>query len=280
MRSVTSIVLFALVVRAQGKELTANDAQDSMDNFLDEVVSKLFDKMPELLSNVSSFQDADLDSTTLGKPGQLALSQASPSVHLAPGFAQRAPQQAGPSIRANLQARAVPQQILKTPKVAKVDKLGSAANPLKPEVVTPSEVLPSGATQKIIQASAKTATTKDDREAWNLMSVANEALERKQYVAGLMFAVAAAAIIIPEFQAEAAAATAQLNQVLPDTAAAAATVDISAILQKSAQKALGGGSAGASAAVVQVVSLMWLRTAMNYQYRYGGNLQEALKKTY
>ena len=56
----------------------------------------------------------------------------------------------------------------------------------------------------------------------------------------------------------------------------AAAVDWSAILQKAGKKALGGGKAGASAAVVQVLALMWLRTCMNYQYRFGGTFQEAL----
>lgn len=60
------------------------------------------------------------------------------------------------------------------------------------------------------------------------------------------------------------------------TTSAAATVDWSGILAKAGKKALGGGTAGASASVVQVLSLMWLRTTMNYQYRYGGNLQNAL----
>jgi len=53
-------------------------------------------------------------------------------------------------------------------------------------------------------------------------------------------------------------------------------VDYAAILERAKRKALGGGKAGAAAAVVQVFSLMWLRTAMNYQYRYGGTLPEAL----
>eukprot|EP00547_Thalassionema_nitzschioides_P003749 CAMPEP_0194217158 /NCGR_PEP_ID=MMETSP0156-20130528/20471_1 /TAXON_ID=33649 /ORGANISM="Thalassionema nitzschioides, Strain L26-B" /LENGTH=398 /DNA_ID=CAMNT_0038946117 /DNA_START=1 /DNA_END=1197 /DNA_ORIENTATION=+ len=54
-------------------------------------------------------------------------------------------------------------------------------------------------------------------------------------------------------------------------------IDVQAILRKASKKALGGGKAGATAAVVQVGSLMWLRTAMNYQYRYGGNLSSSLK---
>jgi hypothetical protein len=46
-------------------------------------------------------------------------------------------------------------------------------------------------------------------------------------------------------------------------------IDTRAIFDKAAKKALGGGKAGAAAAVVQVLSLMWLRTSMNYQYRFG-----------
>eukprot|EP00804_Cyclotella_cryptica_P023961 CCRYP_010068-RC/>CCRYP_010068-RC protein AED:0.03 eAED:0.03 QI:3947/1/1/1/0.30/0.21/14/1849/461 len=62
--------------------------------------------------------------------------------------------------------------------------------------------------------------------------------------------------------------------------AAKPPVDTRAIFDKAAKKALGGGKAGAAAAVVQVCSLMWLRTSMNYQYRYGGTLTESLKKLY
>merc|ERR1719223_766264 len=41
-------------------------------------------------------------------------------------------------------------------------------------------------------------------------------------------------------------------------------------MQKAAKRALGGGVAGASAMVLQVGTLMWMRTIMNYQYRNGG----------
>ncbi|KAL7575450.1 hypothetical protein ACA910_007349 [Epithemia clementina (nom. ined.)] len=63
------------------------------------------------------------------------------------------------------------------------------------------------------------------------------------------------------------------------TAAAAPSevVDWETILKKASKRALGGGKAGASAAVVQVCSLMWLRTSMNYQYRYGGTLGSSLQ---
>jgi len=52
------------------------------------------------------------------------------------------------------------------------------------------------------------------------------------------------------------------------------------VLQKAALKAVGGGKAGAAAAVLQVLSLMWLRTAMNYQYRFGGEMVGTVKKLY
>lgn len=66
-------------------------------------------------------------------------------------------------------------------------------------------------------------------------------------------------------------------ETLASTATDAAPIDWNAIFQKASKKALGGGKAGASAAVVQVLSLMWLRTSMNRQYRYGGDLLSSLK---
>ena len=42
------------------------------------------------------------------------------------------------------------------------------------------------------------------------------------------------------------------------------------------KKATNGGLADASTVIVQVGSLMWLRTTMNYQYRYG-QITESLK---
>ena len=52
------------------------------------------------------------------------------------------------------------------------------------------------------------------------------------------------------------------------------------ILSKASKRALSGGKAGASASIVQVLSLMWLRTSMNYQYRYGGTLSSSLDTLY
>ena len=67
---------------------------------------------------------------------------------------------------------------------------------------------------------------------------------------------------------------------LPITAAIAITgrgisyetdFDVSRALKSAA----GGGLAGAAAMVVQVLTLMPLRTVMNYQYRFGGTFKEA-----
>ena len=51
---------------------------------------------------------------------------------------------------------------------------------------------------------------------------------------------------------------------------------VETILSKAVGRALDGGAAGASAAAVQVLALMWLRTALNYQYRYGVSTGEAI----
>jgi hypothetical protein len=52
------------------------------------------------------------------------------------------------------------------------------------------------------------------------------------------------------------------------------------IISKSFNKAFKGGISGATAMVCQVGSLMWLRTTMNYQYRYGYSTSTAIKKLY
>jgi hypothetical protein len=48
-------------------------------------------------------------------------------------------------------------------------------------------------------------------------------------------------------------------------------------MSKAARRALGGGLSGALAGVVQVLTLMWLRTTMNYQYRHGTSTMTALR---
>ena len=51
-------------------------------------------------------------------------------------------------------------------------------------------------------------------------------------------------------------------------------------LNKTIKKSIGGGVTGASAMVINVTSMMWLRTTMNYQYRYGISTNQAIKKLY
>merc|ERR1712066_132963 len=52
------------------------------------------------------------------------------------------------------------------------------------------------------------------------------------------------------------------------------------ILAKASKKALSGGLAGMAAQAINVLALMWMRTIMNYQYRYGGTMTETVKKLY
>ena len=49
------------------------------------------------------------------------------------------------------------------------------------------------------------------------------------------------------------------------------------ILKAAGMRALGGGIPGAAAMFLQVGSLMWMRTTMNYQYRHGSTTGEALR---
>ena len=49
------------------------------------------------------------------------------------------------------------------------------------------------------------------------------------------------------------------------------------IFQKAASKTFRGGLSGALAGVIQVLTLMWLRTTMNYQYRNGGTTGGAVR---
>jgi hypothetical protein len=52
----------------------------------------------------------------------------------------------------------------------------------------------------------------------------------------------------------------------------------SEIMSKASKKALSGGLAGMGAQAINVLALMWMRTIMNYQYRYGGTMTEVVKK--
>ncbi|KAJ8601859.1 hypothetical protein CTAYLR_002669 [Chrysophaeum taylorii] len=52
------------------------------------------------------------------------------------------------------------------------------------------------------------------------------------------------------------------------------------IVAEAASRAVGGGLSGAAAMGVQVLALMWLRTTLYYQYRYGASTAEAMRSLY
>jgi hypothetical protein len=56
--------------------------------------------------------------------------------------------------------------------------------------------------------------------------------------------------------------------------------DVEFDLGKALKSALGGGLSGAAAMVLQVLTLMPIRTVMNYQYRYGTTTREATRTLY
>lgn len=58
------------------------------------------------------------------------------------------------------------------------------------------------------------------------------------------------------------------------------SINNSDIFSKAFNRAIGGGIAGSSAMVVQISTLMWLRTIMNHQYRYGGTTKNTIKNLY
>ena len=51
-------------------------------------------------------------------------------------------------------------------------------------------------------------------------------------------------------------------------------------MKKAGYRALGGGASGAAAMVIQVGSLMWMRTTMNYQMANGGKMIPTIKLLY
>jgi len=57
-------------------------------------------------------------------------------------------------------------------------------------------------------------------------------------------------------------------------------VDIVAVMKKAKEDALRGGLAGAAAMCINVGALMWMRTTVNFQYKYGMGTMEAFKHIY
>lgn len=68
-----------------------------------------------------------------------------------------------------------------------------------------------------------------------------------------------------------------MNIYIPNTQE---TNNLSQILQKSSKKAINGGLSGAAAMSIQVGSLMWMRTTMNYQFKNGGSFPTTLSTLY
>jgi Mitochondrial carrier protein len=58
------------------------------------------------------------------------------------------------------------------------------------------------------------------------------------------------------------------------------TLSFRNILGKAFRKGMGGGIPGAIAGVIQVISLMWLRTVINHQSRYGASFAQSMKLLY
>ena len=55
------------------------------------------------------------------------------------------------------------------------------------------------------------------------------------------------------------------------------TMSLNQIMYRAGKRGLGGGIPGAIAGAFQVLSLMWLRTIINYQSRYGTTFMQALR---
>merc|ERR1719491_997546 len=64
----------------------------------------------------------------------------------------------------------------------------------------------------------------------------------------------------------------------PSMAAAKPAPSAGDIMTKASRTALLSGIAGMAAQGINVLALMWMRTIMNYQYRYGGTTTETIKK--
>lgn len=57
-------------------------------------------------------------------------------------------------------------------------------------------------------------------------------------------------------------------------------VDFAVVVQKAKDSALRGGISGAVAMLANVAALMWMRTTVNFQYKYGMSTTQAIKHIY
>jgi Mitochondrial carrier protein len=117
----------------------------------------------------------------------------------------------------------------------------------------------------------------DSSSVLMMMTSSNNNNNRRAFLIAGGAVLTAVGLLDSADRQKAHAATTTTTIVTTGTTGAAAVIDWPFILEKAGKRALGGGKAGASAAVVQVCALMWLRTSMNYQYRYGGNLSTSLQ---
>lgn len=62
--------------------------------------------------------------------------------------------------------------------------------------------------------------------------------------------------------------------------APATAISLMTALSRAKQRAFKGGQAGFTAGAIQVITLMWLRTTVNYQYRYGLSMGAAIIELY
>lgn len=72
----------------------------------------------------------------------------------------------------------------------------------------------------------------------------------------------------------------QRSLIVAPSPAEGGDVSLSDKLKAAAWKASGGGLAGAGAMFINVGTLMWMRTTVNFQYRYGMGTFEALSHLY
>lgn len=107
------------------------------------------------------------------------------------------------------------------------------------------------------------ASPNHNNQASPCSTSAQPALSSNQLVlatqaAGIVAIALAFWVSVPSDAAAAAASGVDLSLAAPP-------VDVGAVFAKAGKASLGGGTSGAAAAVVQVLSLMWLRTTMNFQ---------------
>ncbi len=140
-------------------------------------------------------------------------------------------------------------------------------------VVSFSFVVSHGGRCRHYGRSAKLKATQQNNDH-DVDSVEETEIDRRRFL--VVSIIGSASVLAASENASAATTSSEKSTLNADTSA----INTKEIFNKAAKKALGGGKAGAAAAVVQVLSLMWLRTSMNYQYRYGGTLGESLKELY